>query len=72
MTDQPPIRRRLLGAALRRSREHAGCTLEDAARILDRDRSKISRVETGQRGVRPGELQELLTAYRTGSADGVA
>jgi transcriptional regulator with XRE-family HTH domain len=70
MTDGPPVRRFLLGAMLRRSREQAGCTLEDAARILDCNRSKISRIETGQRGVRPGDLQELLTAYGTGSADG--
>jgi len=63
MTDAPPVRRRLLGAALRRFREVAGYTLDDAARILECDRSKISRIETGQRGIRPKELQELLTEY---------
>jgi transcriptional regulator with XRE-family HTH domain len=63
MTDAPPVRRRLLGASLRRLREQAGYTLEDAARILECDRSKISRIETGQRGVRPKELRELLTEY---------
>ena len=63
MTDVPPVRRRLLGAALRRSREHAGFDLEDAARILECDRSKISRIETGQRSIRPKELRELLTEY---------
>ncbi len=63
MTDAPPVRRRLLGAALRRFREQAGYTLEDAARILECDRSKISRIETGQRGVRPKELRELLVEY---------
>ena len=63
MTDAPPVRRRLLGAALRRFREQAGFTLEDAARILECDRSKISRIETGQRGVRPKELRELLVEY---------
>jgi len=35
MTDAPPVRRRILGAALRRFRKEAGCTLDDAARILD-------------------------------------
>jgi transcriptional regulator with XRE-family HTH domain len=59
----PPIRRRLVGGALRRYRENAGYTLEDAARILECDRSKISRIETGQRGIRPKELRELLTEY---------
>lgn len=63
MTDVPPVRRRLLGAALRRFREGAGYSLDDAARILECDRSKISRVETGQRGIRPIELRELLDEY---------
>src|ERR1700753_2461095 len=63
MTEEPPVRRRLLGAALRRSREQAGLALEDAARILECDRSKISRIETGQRGIRPKELRELLSEY---------
>jgi transcriptional regulator with XRE-family HTH domain len=63
MTDAPPVRRRLLGAALRRFREQAGFTLEDAARMLECDRSKISRIETGQRGIRPKELRELLMEY---------
>ena len=57
------MRRRLVGGALRRYRENAGFTLEDAARLLECDRSKISRIETGQRGIRPKELRELLTEY---------
>ncbi len=40
--------------------------LEDAARVLECDRSKISRIETGQRGIRPKELRELLTEYGVG------
>jgi transcriptional regulator with XRE-family HTH domain len=63
MTDTPPVRRRLLGASLRRFREQAGFTLDDAARVLECDRSKISRIETGQRGIRPKELRELLAEY---------
>ena len=57
------MRRRLVGGALRRYRENAGYTLEDAARVLECDRSKISRIETGQRGIRPKELRELLAEY---------
>ena len=60
---KPPVRRRLLGGALRRYRENLGYALDDAARILECDRSKISRIETGQRGIRPKELRELLTEY---------
>ena len=63
VTGQTPVRRRLVGAALRRYRENVGYTLDDAARVLDCDRSKISRVETGQRGIRPKELRELLAEY---------
>ena len=57
------MRRRLVGSALRRYRENVGYTLEDAARVLECDRSKISRIETGQRGIRPKELRELLAEY---------
>jgi transcriptional regulator with XRE-family HTH domain len=63
VTGEPPVRRRLVGGALRRYREHVGYALEDAARVLECDRSKISRIETGQRGIRPKELRELLTEY---------
>lgn len=63
MTGTPPVRRRLLGAALRRYRENLGYALDEAARILECDRSKISRIETGQRGISAKELRELLTEY---------
>src|SRR5438270_3294170 len=63
VTGEAPVRRRLVGGALRRYRENMGYALEDAARVLECDRSKISRIETGQRGIRPKELRELLTEY---------
>ncbi len=63
MTAIPPVRRRLLGSALREYREGLGYNLDEAARILECDRSKISRIETGQRGIRAKELRELLTEY---------
>src|SRR5580658_9086392 len=64
VTGEPtPARRRLVGNALRRYRENVGYALDDAAKVLECDRSKISRVETGQRGIRPKELRELLTDY---------
>ncbi len=55
-----------MGGALRRYRENLGYTLDDAARILDCDRSKISRIETGHRGIRRKELRELLAEYGIG------
>ena len=63
MPATPPVRRRLLGAALRRYREHLGYKLEEAAAILGCHPSKISRIETGERGIRAEELRELLTEY---------
>ena len=68
MNALPPVRRRLLGSALRKHRESLGYTLDQVARILECDRSKLSRIETGQRGIRPKELRELLNEY--GVADG--
>jgi transcriptional regulator with XRE-family HTH domain len=69
MTGTPPVRRRLLGSALRGYREGLGYNLDEAARILECDRSKISRIETGQRGIRPKELRELLTEYGVPAAE---
>jgi transcriptional regulator with XRE-family HTH domain len=65
----PPVRRRLLGSALREYRESLGYNLEEAARILDCDRSKVSRIETGERGIREEELQELLRQYGVPAAE---
>jgi transcriptional regulator with XRE-family HTH domain len=69
VTGTPPVRRRLLGAALRRYRENLGYALDEAARILECDRSKISRIETGQRGISAKELRELLTEYNVPRAE---
>jgi transcriptional regulator with XRE-family HTH domain len=63
MTQPPPVRRRLVGSMLRQYREAHGFKLEDAANVLECDRSKISRIETGERGIRPKELRELLAEY---------
>ena len=49
-----------------------GYALEDAARVLECDRSKISRIETGQRGIRPKELRELLTEYGVPASEQLA
>jgi len=56
-------RRRLLGLVLREYRQKVGCDMAIAAQVLDCDISKISRIETGQRGIRAKELKELLNAY---------
>jgi len=66
MVPAPPVRRRLVGRALRRYRENLGYTLSDAARVLECHASKVSRIENGERGIRPKELRELLAEYGIG------
>jgi transcriptional regulator with XRE-family HTH domain len=68
LTRHPPWRL-LIGTALWQYRENLGYILDDAARVLDSDRSKISRIETGQRSIRPKELRELLTEYGVGEQE---
>jgi transcriptional regulator with XRE-family HTH domain len=63
MSIQPSLRRRFVGSALRHYRGQLGLSIEEAAEVLDCDVSKISRVETGQRGIRGGELETLLETY---------
>jgi transcriptional regulator with XRE-family HTH domain len=63
MTGTPPACRRIAGGALRRYREALGWTLDDAAQVLECDRSKLSRIETGDRGIRSRELRKLLAEY---------
>ncbi len=60
----PSVRRRQLGNALRRFREEANLTAEDAARVLDCHASKLSRIENGQSGVRARDVRDLLDRYR--------
>jgi transcriptional regulator with XRE-family HTH domain len=52
--------RALVGDMVRQYREKAGLDLGDVAAILGCDRSKVSRIESGERGFRPGELRKLL------------
>ena len=61
--DLAPVQFRLAGALLRHHREAARWSLEEAAAELGCDKSKISRIETGHRRPKPGEMHVLLTAY---------
>ena len=63
MNTQPSIRRRFIGAALRHYRGQLGLGIEETAEVLECDVSKISRIETGQRGIRGSELETLLDTY---------
>ncbi|MBQ1024637.1 helix-turn-helix transcriptional regulator [Micromonospora sp. C95] len=59
----PTIQRRRLGNELRRAREAAGKTQDEAAEVIDSSSSKISRLELGQSGIRLTDLKLLLDFY---------
>lgn len=60
---RPTVRRRVLGANLRKLREAQRLTLTDAAAHLDCDPAKISRIENARNGIRTGDLRSLLDLY---------
>jgi len=59
----PTIQRRRLGNALKRAREAAGKTQDEAAVVIDAAASKVSRLELGQSGLRATDLNLLLDLY---------
>jgi transcriptional regulator with XRE-family HTH domain len=59
----PTLRRRQLGMHLRRLREAAGITIDQVAEKLECSASKISRIETGQTGVTPRDVHQLIAIY---------
>ncbi|MEU1323381.1 helix-turn-helix domain-containing protein [Streptomyces microflavus] len=61
---RPTVRRRRLGAELKRLREKAGVSMEDAAERIGGDKPKISRQENGRQGVSKLEIEALLALYR--------
>lgn len=61
---RPTVRRRRLGAELKRLREKAGVSMEGAAERIGGDKPKISRQENGRQGVSKLEIEALLELYR--------
>jgi len=59
----PTMRRRQLGAELRRLRNSANLTMEHAAAVLDCARSRIGHIENGRNSIRKPELKVLLDLY---------
>ncbi|HZB50973.1 MAG TPA: helix-turn-helix transcriptional regulator [Mycobacteriales bacterium] len=59
----PTVRRRELGARLRALRTGAGMTVDDAAARMEVSPAKISRIETGARGVSVADLRFLCELY---------
>ena len=59
----PTVRRLQLGNELRHAREAAGRTMDEAAVVIERTTSTISRLEHGQTGIRQRDLADLLRSY---------
>jgi transcriptional regulator with XRE-family HTH domain len=59
----PTVRRRELGALLRALRLERGLTVEQVADRLLCSASKVSRMETGGRGVTPRDIRDLCQFY---------
>ncbi|MFC4912073.1 helix-turn-helix domain-containing protein [Actinomadura gamaensis] len=64
MAAVPSVRRRRLGAELRRLRERVGLNGEEAAARLGWSPSKVSRIENARIGVRVSDVRLLLELYR--------
>jgi len=65
MATSPSLRRRRLAAELRGLREQSGLSVTEAARRLDWQASRISRIENRQSGITAPELRKLLDLYVT-------
>jgi transcriptional regulator with XRE-family HTH domain len=59
----PTVRRRELGALLRKLRTDRQLKIEDVARELECSPSKISRMETGHRGASNRDIRDLCDLY---------
>lgn len=65
----PTVRRRELGALLRALRNERGFTVEQVAERLLCSPSKVSRMETGQRGATARDVRDLCDLYEVGDSD---
>ena len=65
----PTVRRRRLASELRRLRESARLTCDDVGERLGCTGSRISRIETGRLGIRPGDVREMLDLYDVTGAE---
>ncbi|MDT8910710.1 helix-turn-helix transcriptional regulator [Amycolatopsis sp. PS_44_ISF1] len=65
----PTARRMILGSQLRRLREDAGITRQQAGYNIRGSESKISRLELGRVGFKERDVTDLLTMYGVSDAD---
>jgi transcriptional regulator with XRE-family HTH domain len=67
MPSNPIVPRRRLGLELRKLRELAGVSVDEAAATLECSQSKISRLETGRAVPRSRDVRDLLVRYDNAS-----
>jgi transcriptional regulator with XRE-family HTH domain len=60
---RPTVRRRKVGSELKRLREAAGVSMDEAADRIGGDKSKISRQENGRQGISKLEIEAFLDLY---------
>src|SRR5882757_7561312 len=65
----PTAMRALLGARLRKLREAAGVSREDAGYAIRSSGSKISRLELGRTGCKLRDVSDLLGLYRVSEGE---
>ncbi|MGH9061789.1 MAG: helix-turn-helix domain-containing protein, partial [Acidimicrobiales bacterium] len=65
----PTARRMILGSQLRRLREDAGITRQQAGYNIRGSESKISRLELGRVGFKERDVSDLLTMYGLADAE---
>ena len=61
--ESPTLRRRRLGAELKRCREAAGLTQEAVSRHFEWNTAKLTRIETARVAVTARDVRDLLTLY---------
>ena len=69
MPTVPSLRRRRLAAELRKLREQTELSVTDAAKHLDWQASRVSRLENRQSGITVPDLRKLLDLYRVEDQD---
>lgn len=63
MPPKPTVRRRRLGSTLRRLRNEAGLSLDEAAGLMGWKAPKMSKIENAVQSIRPAEVTSLLGHY---------
>ncbi|GAB3450435.1 helix-turn-helix domain-containing protein [Actinophytocola sediminis] len=67
----PTLQRRRLGIALKRARDQATKTQDEAAEVIEAASSKISRIENGESGLKITDLNALIDFYGIGGDEAV-